>query len=171
MHSHRANESILGPQGSRPPLSWTEDVCSPPGATENKHFTLFKRWQHFYVVPDGFPPEPPPPPPQKNPRRISGGSSCALSDLCMEVTLCKVDFLFAQEVVQVEQLTKQQSGGINKNERINRKKTFQTSVIPQNCWCFALNVRMPDGNSTSLRSQLRASPATTYLDSVLQAAL
>lgn len=65
-----------------------------------------------------------------------------LSDLCLEVTLCKVDF-FAKEVVQVEQLSKQAGatvggggGGINENKRINRNKTFQAEVIPQKWWCF-----------------------------------
>lgn len=69
VHPHRANKSIVGPLGSRAPLSWTGHRCSPPGATHNKHGTLFKRWQHFYVVPDGFSTEAPFPPKKTKTKR------------------------------------------------------------------------------------------------------
>lgn len=54
---------------------------------------------------------------------------------------------------------REQSGGVNKNK--NRNKTFQTKIIPQHStgghvlFCF-FSIRTPDGNSTSLRSQLGA---------------
>lgn len=99
------------------------------------------------------------PPKNKNKtRRISRGSSCVFKWFVLEGYTVQGWFL------QVEQLTKQQSGGINDNERRNSNKTFQTEVIPQ-------NIRMPDGNSTALRITTQRSPATTHSTSVSQAAL
>lgn len=95
----RANKSILRPRRPRPSLSWTGDLCSPPGATDNKHVASFKRQQHFSVVPDGLSTRTPTPP-KKNKADKQRGVHVFLSDSCSEVTRCKVASL-AQEVVRV----------------------------------------------------------------------
>lgn len=164
----RANKSILRPRRPRPSLSWTGDLCSPPGATDNKHVALFKRQQHFSVVPDGLSTRNPRP--HKNKADKQRGVHVFLSDSCSEVTRCKVASLGPRSCSSrgpVKRPAKrEQSGGVNKNERINRNKTFQTKIIPQHStaaqawWQFHI-----------FKITTRRSPATTCFDAASRAAL
>lgn len=133
----RANKSILRPRRPRPSLSWTGDLCSPPGATDNKHVALFQRQQHSSVVPDGLSTRNPRP--HKNKADKHRGVHVFLSDSRSEVTRCKVASLAPRSCSSrgpVKRPAKrEQSGGVNKNERIKPKQNIPDQNYPTAQYC------------------------------------